>query len=578
MKRFILVVSALLALVLASTPAGFVFSTFSGGPTLDSRSAIRWRFGRDVTAELQLGAPSARLTDGFATFDDVFVQALVDWQNALDGVGGAPVFYIQPDSTAPKARGSPFYNNVFFDERQYDQPFPADVLAVALKWARTEEHGYSNILETDVIFNSRFRWDSYEGPLREGVWDFYRVALHEAGHLLGLHHPDQATPPQVVDSIMHSSEGKTAIDRLQDDDIRGARALYSLEPPGSPIGATASASGSVITANWDHPTSGGEPTGYLVEVGESPGQPSRSELTGTPRPTLSLGGFPRGTYYVRIKGVNWAGAGSPSRESRVEVTGAGCTLPGTPTATVLSNSGRTFTLGWTVPSGSPTAYLLYWATRAIADGELDASFVSRTDLGNANTATFTDVTPNTYYMRIRAQNACGWGPASAQVVVTVASPPPPIPSTFMYSGRFDGTFQQVLRESRGVCTWQWRYTGRMTLTLQTRADGTITSGSMRMTDTNRFAPQGTSSNPGELTCTSGNISDNRTAAVTGNLSDIRWSDSQWRFSGRRSGSAVTGAMTAIRNDGGYTNTGTINVTLPIVDSTDLDVRGSRQRR
>lgn len=571
LRAYTLTLSILAALVVSTPSSGFVFGTESPDLTLDSRRATRWPFGGDVTAELQLGRAPSKLTDGYETFDEVFLQALSDWNGALQGVKGAPVLYYESDSTAPKVRHND-RNNMFFDSRVYGMAFPEDTPALTAKSYRRHDNGYSYITEADIIFNSAFRWDSYEGALKPGTSDFYRIALHEIGHFLGLGHPDQAVPPQAVDAVMLSSETKIAkIDRLQTDDTQGVRALYSLEPPGPPIGATASASGTVITANWNHPTTGGEPTGYLVEVGNAPGQSSRSpcagsaslpcsEITGTVRPTLSLGGFARGTYYVRVKGVNWGGAGGASTESRVEVTGSGCTLPGTPTVVVLSNSGGSFTLGWTVPSGSPTSYLLLWANRSISDAELDASFVNRHPLGNAASAQFTDVTQATYYMRIRAENACGFGPASAQVVVVVG--PPPTPGELTYAGQFDGSYTEVYRDSRGSCTWQVRFRGRLTLTLRTQSNGTITTGSTaRITNSVWSSGEGAATNPGRLACTANSGSHDRTMYPTGTLADIRAIDARWRFAGRQNGNGVSGSLTAIRNDSGYTDNGTINVNL-----------------
>jgi hypothetical protein len=60
--------------------------------------------------------------------------------------------------------------------------------------------------------------------------DFRRVALHAFGHLLGLTHPD--LNGQSVAAIMNSSshEDGGSADDLQDDDMRGARALYGTAP------------------------------------------------------------------------------------------------------------------------------------------------------------------------------------------------------------------------------------------------------------------------------------------------------------------------------------------------------------
>ena len=80
--------------------------------------------------------------------------------------------------------------------------------------------------ESDTIFNSSFVWDSYRGPLLNGVMDFHRVALHEFGHNLGLDHPDQHGQSVVAIMNSHISD----IDSLQPDDIMGAESLYNTGP------------------------------------------------------------------------------------------------------------------------------------------------------------------------------------------------------------------------------------------------------------------------------------------------------------------------------------------------------------
>ncbi|MBF2760846.1 MAG: matrixin family metalloprotease [Ectothiorhodospiraceae bacterium AqS1] len=83
------------------------------------------------------------------------------------------------------------------------------------------------MLESDVIFNVAFRWNSYSGPERMlssevPLYDAHRVAIHEFGHTWGLDHPDEAD--QNVVAIMNSKISD--VDRVQQDDIDGIVAIY----------------------------------------------------------------------------------------------------------------------------------------------------------------------------------------------------------------------------------------------------------------------------------------------------------------------------------------------------------------
>ena len=142
--------------------------------------------------------------------------ALALWNQVLNDVS----FRVVRDSTAGKARGNDV-NNVFWDDDVYGDAFGDTTVAIALRTWRTSDN---TMLETDVIFNTKYSWNSYRGNLRNSsaggrLHDLRRVALHEFGHALGLDHPDDHG--QSVTAIMTSNVDN--VDRLQPDDIAGVQ-------------------------------------------------------------------------------------------------------------------------------------------------------------------------------------------------------------------------------------------------------------------------------------------------------------------------------------------------------------------
>jgi hypothetical protein len=169
-----------------------------------------------IVMHLALGSPASALTNGCRTWGCAAEQSLSYWNLFLNRAE----FAVVRDSAAPLAAGSGI-TTAAFASSIYGEDFGDSTLAVAL----VESIG-DRLIEADVLFNNRFRWNAYDGnERRDGsgpIYDFSRVSLHEFGHVLGLDHPDDygQNVPAIMNSIIDDN------DALQLDDIRGAYALY----------------------------------------------------------------------------------------------------------------------------------------------------------------------------------------------------------------------------------------------------------------------------------------------------------------------------------------------------------------
>ncbi len=155
------------------------------------------------------------LSDGF-TQADSFLNAINDWNAQLGNVQFSVIY-----SSVGAYSLNNGVNEVAMDDTIGGFEFDANTLAVTVSFVSATQSNYRE--HADVVFNSAWDWDSYRGPLREQQ-DIRRVALHEFGHVIGLTHPDQATPPQAVVSIMNSQVSD--VDSLTQDDIAGGHFLY----------------------------------------------------------------------------------------------------------------------------------------------------------------------------------------------------------------------------------------------------------------------------------------------------------------------------------------------------------------
>jgi hypothetical protein len=213
-----------LVLMVLFVPALWAYDidTDSGGYVL------AWEPG-SIPMRILLPAPTFALTDGSDYVSSV-EAAMQAWNTKLGIVQFSwqsfPTPSNPPVGTYSNSNG---LNEIAMDS-QYSygkdnsgndvrKSFDQYTLAITVTFSQGD-----SLVEADMVINTKWTWDSYRGPLNSNE-DIRRVVIHELGHVLGLKHPDQATPPQNVTAIMNSQVSN--IDTMQADDIAGAQLLYA---------------------------------------------------------------------------------------------------------------------------------------------------------------------------------------------------------------------------------------------------------------------------------------------------------------------------------------------------------------
>ena len=201
----------LTALVLtAIAGTGALAFSFTGPRWLDPRTTFH--IGLSGTAPAG-GSWSATLRDAMTqwtqstafTFvtDTTYIDPCAGLQRSNSGTGS-------PDGNGDGRNSADFRTTVCGNS------FGSGVLAITLNMSETGALGFRELIQTDIVFNSNYQWDVYDGPQQSRV-DFRRVALHELGHALGLDHESTQA------SIMAPRYGN--LSTLQTDDIAGVYRL-----------------------------------------------------------------------------------------------------------------------------------------------------------------------------------------------------------------------------------------------------------------------------------------------------------------------------------------------------------------
>jgi hypothetical protein len=190
---------------------------------------------------------------------------------------------------------------------------------------------------------------------------------------------------------------------------------FATEPPLAPIGLRSELMGQTVALTWNMPVESAPATSMVIEAGSVPGQTNFGTFDiGTAVTSVSVNNVQPGTYFVRLRARNAYGTSGPSNEVRVDVTGVGCVIPLPPTGLNATVVGSLVTLNWSPPAviGTITGYVVEVGT---APG---LSNIANANVGPATVLAAT-ATPGVYYVRVRAQSACGQTGPSNEVAVVV---------------------------------------------------------------------------------------------------------------------------------------------------------------
>ena len=241
---------------------------------------------------------------------------------------------------------------------------------------------------------------------------FQDALTHNIGHAFGLGHATTNTSIMWRDPLPGCSSAPSS---LGVDDFNGARFIYPFGVgtgvPGTPRNLSAAVNGTTVTLTWQPALSGGSVTTWVLEAGSNTGLSDLAIVPTGTQTSVTFTGVPSGYYYLRIRGRNALGTGSPSNEIEVPVN---CPAPAPPRNFAFTRSGTTLTFSWAPPlTGGALAYRGEFGNGPGLANLLVAE-VPGSILGGSISAP-----RGTYYARLRTRGTCGLSAVSNELTIVV---------------------------------------------------------------------------------------------------------------------------------------------------------------
>jgi hypothetical protein len=251
---------------------------------------------------------------------------------------------------------------------------------------------------------------AYSAVSQSTVIDFDTTNVPAGGYYVRVRPIIGGVPQGVSNEDVVAGGGTPLLDVMSD--VAGSSCV---EGPGAPRQFTSGADGSNVHLAWQAGT-GGIASGYLLQVGSSPGLQNLMTVPLPAGQTSLSATAGNGFYALRMIATNDCGPSVWGAESLLSVGNVSAPatgpVPGAPAALTQQVDGGLVSLMWTPPAGAGVTRYLIEATTPAGPVAFDT--------GNPATAFAHPDTPaGQYVVTVRAGNGSGFGPPSNPVTVVV---------------------------------------------------------------------------------------------------------------------------------------------------------------